>query len=55
MPRKLTALANASASNNASLLSTGVVIDGLDGQLEEEQLQKDEEPIFKMRDHLTVM
>jgi hypothetical protein len=55
MPRRLTALANASASNSASLLATGVVIDRLDGQLEEEQLQKDEELIVKMRDHLTLM
>lgn len=55
MPRKLTALANAGASNNASLLATGVVIDYLDGQLEQEQLEKGEVLIVKMRDHLTLL
>lgn len=55
MPQRLTALLNAGASNSASLLATSVVIDCLDGQLEKEQLEKDEELIVKMRDHLTLM
>jgi hypothetical protein len=55
MPRRLTALANAGASSSASLLATSVVIDCLDKQLEEEQLEKNEELIVRMRDHLTLL
>jgi hypothetical protein len=55
MPQRLTSLANAGASNSASLLATGVVIDCLDGQLEAEQLKNNEELIVRMRDHLTLM
>ncbi|RYN24238.1 hypothetical protein AA0114_g12794 [Alternaria tenuissima] len=55
MPRKLTALANAGASNSASLLATKAVIDCLDTQLEKEQLNNDEDLIVRMRDHLTLM
>jgi hypothetical protein len=55
MPRRLTALANASASNSASLSATGVVIDCLDKQLEGEQLHKNGDLTVKMRDYLTLM
>lgn len=55
MPRKLTALANAGASNSASLLATKAVIDCLDTQLEKRQLNNDEDLIVRMRDHLTLM
>jgi hypothetical protein len=55
MPRKLTALANAGASNSASLSATKAIISCLDKQLAEEQLEKDGELIVRMRDHLTLM
>ncbi|KAH7077786.1 hypothetical protein BKA63DRAFT_601836 [Paraphoma chrysanthemicola] len=55
MPRKLTALANAGASNSASLSATKAVINHLDRQLEEEQLRKDGDLIVRMRDYLTLM
>jgi uncharacterized protein involved in propanediol utilization len=55
MPRKLTALANAGASNSASLSATKAVIHHLDKQLEEEQLKKDGGLIVRMRDYLTLM
>jgi hypothetical protein len=55
MPRKLTALANAGASNSAALLATSVIMGCLDKQLEKEQLYKDKELVVQMRDHLTLM
>ncbi|KAH7088343.1 hypothetical protein FB567DRAFT_524190 [Paraphoma chrysanthemicola] len=55
MPRKLTVLVNAGASNSASLSATKAVINYLDKQLEEEQLKKDEDLIVRMRDYLTLM
>ncbi|KAH7348240.1 hypothetical protein BKA66DRAFT_576155 [Pyrenochaeta sp. MPI-SDFR-AT-0127] len=55
MPRRLTALANAGASNSASLLATSVVINCLDRQLAEQQHERNDALVVKMRDHLALM
>jgi hypothetical protein len=55
IPRKLTALANTGASNSAPLSATKAIINCLDKQRAEEQLEKDGELIFRMRNYLTLM